>query len=146
MARVCVDASLVLLWLLPQELSSQADALWQRWQGDQVELIAPPLLYAEVPSVLREAVYHHRLAVEEGDGVFAVFCSLGIQAIVPSDLHLHAWELGKVLNAPRLYDSHYLALADLEQCELWTADQRLVNLVGARLPWAKWVGDVRVGA
>lgn len=146
MARVCLDASLVLLWLLPDELSVKADALWRWWHSSNVELICPLLLYAEVPSVLREAAYHRRITIEEADATFAAFCGLPLRPVLRDDLHRHAWELGKLFNAPRLYDFQYLALADLEQCELWTADQRLVNLVQRRWPWARWVGDVELEA
>lgn len=145
MARVCVDASLVLLWLLPQELSPQADALWQRWESAQVSKIAPPVLYAEVPSVLREAVFHRRFTPEEGDEAFQAFCELGIEVLSPQHLHLHAWEMGKAYNAPGLYDLHYLALAELERCELWKADRRLVDMVRGRSLWAKWVGEIIEG-
>lgn len=142
MPRVCVDASLVLLWLLRQELSPHADALWEQWLEEGREIVGPALLYAEVPSVLREAIYHQRLTLEEGEEAFAAFCGLGIQTILRDELHLRAWELGRVFNAPRLYDFQYVALAELEGCELWAADRRLVNLVKGHCPWARWVGEV----
>lgn len=77
MSLVCVDASLVLLILLPQERSERAEGLWTTWQNEGNQVIAPPLLYAEVPSVLREAGFHHRLTEEEGEEAFEVFCQLG---------------------------------------------------------------------
>jgi len=35
----------------------------------------------------------------------------------------------------------YVAVAELEQCEFWTADRHLVNLVKDRWPLARWLGD-----
>jgi predicted nucleic acid-binding protein len=34
----------------------------------------------------------------------------------------------------------YAATAEKLGCELWTADQRLVNAVSASLNWVKWLG------
>ena len=45
------------------------------------------------------------------------------------------------MNAPRLYDAFYVALADIEGCELWTADRRLTNLVQPRFPQVHWLGE-----
>lgn len=42
---------------------------------------------------------------------------------------------------PAAYDAHYLALAEREGCEYWTADQRLWNTVKAALPWVRWLGN-----
>ena len=32
-------------------------------------------------------------------------------------------------------DAHYLALAERENCEFWTADTRLLNAINGKLPW-----------
>lgn len=36
---------------------------------------------------------------------------------------------------------HYAALAESQRCPLYTADRRLVNALGARLPRVHWVGE-----
>lgn len=143
-ARVCVDASLVLERLLSQEHVLQADRLWGQWAKARMIMVAPPLIYAEVPSALREKVYDGLLSPQAGERTFEAFCVLGIVPISRGDLHLRAWDLGKLLNIRRLYDLQYVALAQLERCEFWTADQRLVNLVSRHFPWVHWVGEVKV--
>jgi predicted nucleic acid-binding protein len=52
-----------------------------------------------------------------------------------------ALEFATRFNRPKAYDAQYLALADLLGCELWTADRRLVNAVGGKLPWVRWIGE-----
>lgn len=140
MAEVCVDASLVVAWLLPEEFSDEAFMLKERWAGEGVELVAPVMLASEVPSTLRQAVYGGRILAAEGDEAFAAFLDLPIRIIQPKNLLLRAWEIGKSVNAPRLYDAFYVALADIEGCELWTADRRLTNLVQPRFPQVHWLG------
>ena len=144
MAAVCVDASLVMAWLLPEELSAQAFALRELWERQDAELVAPPMLEIEVPSALRQAAYRRRITMGEGDEALQAFLDMGIRIRQPTGLLSQAWNLGKAVNAPRLYDVYYLALAEMEGCELWTADRRFVNLVGSRSAPAKWLGNVSV--
>ena len=139
MPQVCVDASLVITLLLPEEGSAHVQALWSQWQRQQIVPFGPPLLYAEVPSVLRRAVFYGRLTSQAGDLTFENFCQLGIAISARTELHLLAWNLAKAHNRPRAYDTMYLAAAQAEGCDLWTGDRRLVNAVD--LPWVRWLGQ-----
>ena len=141
MAEVCVDASLVIAWFLPEEFSDEAFALKERWDAEGVELVAPVMLASEVASTLRQAVYRGRILAGEGDEAFAAFLEMPIRIIQPENLLSHAWEIGKAVNAPRLYDAFYIGLADIQDCELWTADRRLVNLVQSQFPQVHWLGE-----
>ena len=134
----CVDASLVLMMLLSDERRAQADTLFSRWDEDNVVLVSPPLLYVEVPSVLRAAVYFGRISPEEAERAFQAFCDFDIEVSTRGDLHILAWELAKEHRQPRSSDSMYLAVARSEGCDFWTGDLRLANAVNA--PWVKWVG------
>ena len=57
-----VDASLVLMVLLSEEGRAEADTLFSGWAEENVVLVSPLLLYAEVPSALRAAVYFERIS------------------------------------------------------------------------------------
>jgi predicted nucleic acid-binding protein len=45
-------------------------------------------------------------------------------------------------NRPAAYDAHYLALAEMMNCEFWTADERLFNAVRDKLSWVRWLGQL----
>ena len=137
--RVCVDASFVLHLVLPDERDATIDARWQTWAAAGTEVIGPALLYAEVTSVLRLRVTTGRLTPDEGDAIFAAFNALGIRRVDRDDLHQRAWQLAKKYQTRRAYDMTYLALAQLEDVELWTGDERLVNTVGAGEPRLRWM-------
>lgn len=141
MVEICVDASLVIAWILPEEFSDEAFALKERWGGEGVELVAPAMLVSEVPSTLRQAVYRGRILAVEGDESFTAFLEMPIRIVQPDNLLSRAWEIGKVVNAPRLYDAFYVGLADIQDCEFWTADRRLANLVQSRFPRVHWLGE-----
>lgn len=135
---ICVDASIALLLLLSDRLVEQTRALWVAWREADIDLIAPPLFFSEVTSVLREHVYHRRISSEEGERAFEHFMSLPVQSVSPADLQPRAWALAKEYGLPRAYDAQYLAVADALDCELWTADRRLAQAV--RVPWLRLVG------
>ena len=70
---------------------------------------------------------------------------MAIWYLEPLRLPEDAWPLAQKLNASRAYDMFYVALAEAQPCDLWTADQRLVNLAGSRSS-VRWVGDVEIDA
>jgi predicted nucleic acid-binding protein len=139
--RVCVDASVALTFLLPQDLTPHVYSLWQTWADQDIELVTAPLFFAEVTSVLREHVYHGLLGVDEGEQAFATFLAMPVRSVSPATLQARAWSLAKKHNRPRAYDAQYLAVAAILGCDLWTGDRRLVNALNA--PWVRWVGDYR---
>ncbi|MDO8673413.1 MAG: type II toxin-antitoxin system VapC family toxin [Dehalococcoidia bacterium] len=143
-ARVCVDASLVLTALLPDSLTPTARALWRVWVEQSVEIIAPPLFFAEVTSVLREKVHFGHISPEQGEDLFSVFLHLGVGSADFANLQANAWAMAKAHNRPRAYDAQYLAVAADLGCDLWTGDRRLVNAVG--VSWVKWLGSYVPGS
>ncbi len=141
MPPVCVDASLVLNLLLPDEADHRLADLWSEWMESQITPFGPPLIHAEVPSALRRSVYSGRISADAGDSAFQDFGQMGIRISGRTDLHIMAWDIAKTYNQSRIYDAMYLAAAQAEGCELWTMDRRLVNAVN--LPWVRWAGAVQ---
>jgi len=139
--RVCIDASLALTWLLPADQNEAANALRREWDKEGMELITTPLFHAEVTSVLREQVYFRRLLPEEGEEAFSIYLDIGVRSIDDPEVQKKAWELAKKFNLPRTYDMQYLAVAELENCELWTSDKRLANSLQGRVKRIRWVGE-----
>ncbi len=139
--RVCIDASLALTWLLAAEQNEAANALRREWDEEGIELIAAPLFHAEVTSVLREQVYFRSLLPEEGEEAFSSYLEVGVRSIDDPEVQKKAWELAKKFNLPRTYDMQYLAVAELENCELWTNDKRLVNSLQGKVERIRWVGE-----
>lgn len=139
METVCVDASLALSWLLPTDVSKPSEALLQGWLQTGAALVGPPLLYAEVVSVLRNKVHRRLLTPEDGDEALDIFLALGIKAREPAGLHATAYSLATDMRRPQAYDAQYVALARLQGCELWTCDRRLHAAFGPRFPWVRLV-------
>jgi predicted nucleic acid-binding protein len=138
---VCIDANLIVRTLVPDNFSQEAEALLARWLKTETLLIAPALLAYEVTSTLRWMVHQGRLLPERGDQAFAYFQRMDIRLVHRQAIFPLAWELARQFNRPRAYDTAYLAVAQLNGCEFWTADKRLYNAVHPKLAWVKWIGD-----
>ena len=136
----CADAGILIKLVVAEDDSDRADALWEQWKEDGVKVVSPGLLLFELTSVLRKKVHRGLLSLEEGEKAFDTVRQLPVQMLTPSDLHRRAWELATRFNRPAAYDAHYLALAEMMNCEFWTADRRLFNVVKDELPWVHWLG------
>ncbi len=93
------------------------------------DLAAPDLVDVETVAVLRK----RWIAGSISDGRFA--SAIGDLEDIDLDRYpalrfmRRAWELRANVTA---YDAAYVALAEILNCELWTADQRLANAPGPK--------------
>ena len=60
-----------------------------------------------------------------------------IEAALPAGLYKRALQLAHRYGRPTIYDTLYVALAELAGCDFWTADKRLVNALGDRLTFVR---------
>jgi len=142
---VCADAGVLIKLVVAEEDSDQADVVWERWKEDGVKVVSPGLLLFELTSVLRKKVHRGLLSPEEAERAFDLVHRLLVLVLTPPDLHRRACELAARFNRPAAYDAYYLALAEMMNCEFWTADHRLFNAVGDELPWVHWLGTYEEG-
>ncbi len=117
-----IDASLAVELSLDRAGEQASEAL-----GSDGELVAPPLLWSEVPSVLHEMAFR-------GD-ISSALAELGLQRFLggrlgiierrPDDLTSSAWQIADEFGWAKTYDAEYIALAKLLKCRLVTLDGRL---------------------
>lgn len=145
-AKVVVDTSIALKWALVEDDSPLALALAREWNAQGLMMIAPTLLAYEVANTLRQKVRAGKMTADEARDALARVLSGGLvldkqdqaQQAVQSE---RALALANQLDLSATYDAHYLALAEREGCEYWTADERLWNAVKSHLPWVRWLGE-----
>jgi predicted nucleic acid-binding protein len=140
---VVVDANLVAATVLPVPYSDQATQRIRAWKQAGVELLAPLLLEYEVAAVLRRATVARWLTHDDAVEAMGQILALRIHCSPPTPLlHEKALHWAQRLGHAKTYDAHYIALAEQEGAEMWTADKRLVN--GARqagVSWVHWIGQ-----
>ena len=141
LSKVCVDASVAVLWLFDEEHSHSADTLRREWRDQEVQMLGPALFHVEVASAIRRRVYFKQIQPEEGEEAFSIYLDIPIRIIDRQEIYRLAWQLAKEFVLPVCYDMQYLAVAELEDCELWTADRKLVNSLKGKNERVRWVGE-----
>ncbi len=140
--KVCIDASLALKWVLPEIYTRRAQELLRYWLTKGFTLIAPTPFIFEVASTLRNKVHRQIITQEEGSSALNQIRQGRIELIFSPNLVERAWEISEELRLPTAYDAFYLALAEEESCEFWTADEKLVRILNRyKIHWAKWIGE-----
>ena len=134
---VCIDACVAVKWVVPEHDSATADALFARITTENDAMIAPPHMPVEVVNALRKKVLHKEITPAESERALASFLSFPVSIAAPEGLYESAFLLAQRFDRPTVYDTHYVALAEIAGCEMWTADQRLLNALGGRLPFVK---------
>jgi predicted nucleic acid-binding protein len=91
------------------------------------ELIAPPLLWSEVPSVLHELAFRGEISEELAEQALRRFLEGRLRIVErrPDGLTRRAWQLAGHFGWAKTYDAEYLATAELLACQLVTVDARL---------------------
>jgi len=137
---VVVDASVALSWVLQEERTSLALSLWERWQAASEQVIAPPIFRSEITNVLHRRV--HRGEVEREDAVEMVEVLVSaVASREPTGLYTRALLIAQEFSLAYAYDALYLALAESEGCDVWTADLRFHRAVGQEFSRVRAIGE-----
>jgi predicted nucleic acid-binding protein len=117
-----VDASVVIKWFVDEVHAEAARHL----QEDQYELFAPDLLWPECGNILSKKVWRAELTPDEARLIWGGLEQQPISTFRSSLILELALEVA-FDTSRTVYDSCYLALALLIDCQLVTADQKLFN-------------------
>jgi predicted nucleic acid-binding protein len=80
------------------------------------------------------------LEQDEAQGLVCDFLSLDIPTPLPVGMYRRAYELAERYGRSTIYDTCYLALADLLSCDLLTLDRPLYNVACGDFPLLKLMG------
>ena len=126
MSTLVIDAGIAVKWVVEEEGTPRALKLRQR-----AKLIAPELLVAECADILRKKVRRDELSNEEALLAARLLQSAEVE-LSPTRLLLEpATRIAIDLDHPA-YECLYLALAAERDCELVTADERLLHKLDRR--------------
>ena len=135
--KVVVDTSIVIKWVIDETDSSIAVALLARWISQGLIIQAPSLLAYEITNVLYQRLRKGRITFDEANDAlqYVLLRELKLNTSQDYALSKRAMAFAYQFSLSATYDAHYLALAERENCELWTADTRLLNAINGKLPW-----------
>jgi predicted nucleic acid-binding protein len=109
------------------------------FRKNEVRFIAPDFFWAEFGNVLWKAVRLGRIEPKDPKDAIRRLRGWGIGSTPSENLLDLAFTIA-TSHQRTVYDSLYVALALRSRCELITADERLVNAMGARYP-VRWLGS-----
>lgn len=129
-----LDANVALKWVLPEVDSDRALRLRTSVQAGLHDLLAPDAFSIEVAHALSRAERKGVIAVGDADAHLLNILS------TPPQLHPSLSLLRRALaisSAHRVgvYDCLYVALAERENCQLVTADDKLLKNLAANFPF-----------
>ena len=139
---VVVDANIVFSWLVPVDYSPQSRILRQNWESSRTRIAAPHLIRSEVTNAIHRQVAQGNITIDGGVELVLRFLEQNIDVVEDPNLYRQALELASALGLPAAYDCHYLALAEILDCELWTADRRFYNAASNSNPRVHWIGEL----
>src|SRR5207244_2513099 len=116
--------------------SPKAQQLLADFRSTVHELIAPDILPVECAHALTRAERQGVISVGDADVHFVDLISVGIPFVSHAPLLRRALTIS---SAKRIgvYDCLYVALAEREQCEFVTADDKLVRNLQSQFPFIK---------
>jgi predicted nucleic acid-binding protein len=133
-ATVCLDASVVVRWLLDHEMSHVASL-----DESDHQFVAPSLMRYEVTNALYQTTKAGGLTASTAEELLDVLVTLPIELIDEAHFHRRALSIAHHYRSGAAYDAHYVALAQHLGAELWTADKRLYNAVHPHLDFVHLV-------
>ncbi len=132
--KYVLDASVAAYWVLRNPLQAKALKLRAEYQQNIHELIAPAHFPGEIASALTKAERQKLIPVGDARRHIAdVFSTPPI--LYP--LHPLFYRAVDISSQTRtgFYDCLYVALAEQENCELVTADDKLINALQGQFPF-----------
>ena len=124
---VIVDASFAVKWVVDELGTPEATALRRDWLAAGVRIVAPRLILYETASALLNKARFEGMTIDEAVVAMDSFLETGIELQDSPQTHARAIQISEEIRHGSVYDPHYLALAEIFDCEVWTADRPFYN-------------------
>jgi predicted nucleic acid-binding protein len=124
--KYVLDSSVAFKWVIPETDSDRALRLRDDFLNAIHELLAPDIFPVEIGHALTRAERQKRIVVSEAAKLLIDVLNALPQLHPSFPLLLRACEISSQLRVG-IYDCLYVALAEREQCDLVTADDKLVK-------------------
>ncbi|MCI0440535.1 MAG: type II toxin-antitoxin system VapC family toxin [Chloroflexi bacterium] len=138
---VVVDSSVVVKLLVNEVFTDKADALARTWARSGTLPVAPHFMMDESANAIFRRVVLGQLSLDDAIRLTNILASSEIELYSPTVSYARALDLAHQLQQNVIYDAHYLALAELMDCDMWTADERFFRAARQSFDRVKWLGN-----
>lgn len=139
-SQLVVDSSFIVR-LLTRYPQSRYATLWREWELSGVAVTAPSIITYEVTNAIWQYEQAGDLSTDAAVRSLNRLNLLSIHLISTGEMHVRALEIVRRFPERKAYDPHFVALADLLGCELWTSDKKLYNRLSRHLTWVRLVDE-----
>jgi predicted nucleic acid-binding protein len=127
MKRYIIDASVGIKWFIPEIHSESASRLLQDGKFD---LFIPDLFFAEIGNVLWKKEQKKEITHSIANQILTEMAKFPLEIFPTQKILNISLEIATGLNRS-FYDSLYLALAQITQGQMVTADKKFYNAISA---------------
>jgi predicted nucleic acid-binding protein len=138
---VCVDASVAAKWVLEEPDRDRALALLIDARTIGTRIVGPPQFRAEVTSALTQRIFAGELPLPDAIAALNTFLATEVDVVLDDALYGQALRLASEFNWAYPYDAFYLAVGELLDCDVWTADGRFHRAAAQRYPRLRLLTD-----
>ena len=132
--NVCVDASLWVRWLTPEEGTEEMHKIFRLWMEEFNFFIAPSILLFEFLSALRKKFKRGHIPQATVSKGLKTFYELPLILYQNEALLSETFEWAERLGQTVLYDASYLALAASHRVPFFTGDERFYEVARKHYP------------
>ncbi len=118
-----IDASVAVKWFSKEQHSVLALMLLEDCRNGKIDLVVPDLLFYEVANVLK----CNRLSEKDVQNALSSLFNLGLGMSRVDEIIMAETVRCALQHNTSIYDAAYVALSKLFECELITADEKLLN-------------------
>lgn len=140
MPKIVIDSSVAVKWFVPEPYATEARKILNDYQNGALSLIAPDLINAEFGNIIWKKHLFQGLSAPDAQDVVDEFRRLSFTFTPTAALLADAYTIA-ITHQRTVYDSLYLALSIVENCEFVTADEKLFNAVGTFYPNIVWLAN-----
>jgi len=126
--NLVVDASVLIKFYVPEILSDRAERLLAKVEKQDIDLLAPDLIYLEAGNILWKKQRLKELTHSEVEEITDAVLSLPLKIEASKSLLPLAVNIA-IAYGITVYDASYLSLAKIYETTLMTADRRLVDVL-----------------
>ena len=132
--KYVIDSSVAFKWVITEQFDVEARTLRDEFRADLHELLAPDIFTTELSHALTRAERQRRISLGQALAHWLEVMSTPPQLFPAVPLTIQAIGISSRMRIG-VYDCLYVALAEREQCEFITADNRVVKNLQATFPF-----------
>lgn len=137
---LCLDSNVVAKWVFWEAQQEEAFALFDAYQRGELSLVAPDSFSVERVNIVRHKLARGVAPQHLCDQALQELFALRVRLVSASRMNRRIFEIANTINESA-WDAAYIAVAETEDCDFWTADKDLARKAKPHFPFVKLLGE-----